>query len=297
MSANSATGSVTQSVQKWVIDFNVEDQLRSGALRTRLLDTSLSNGSIELYLRSFNLAAIGLDDLSALGLCDSLLRVDLSGCPKLESIPANAFVGFEHLVTVVFGEHSNITKIRANVFDHCSALTSITLPDNLKIIEHAAFNKCTSLERVVCNKNLKTIGDNAFLRCSMLEDVQLASSSISFGDYPFLVCDHLIEIADAAGFPSHMKTTDVYNEGAGIVPYLIHRFERSESRRYVLLAHMRFNNAVHAHDGTEEEKVAAAIKSFLSNETIGGYTVEALFKCCHDGGGACGVLAHILSFA
>jgi len=48
--------------------------------------------------------------------------------------------------------------------------------------------------------------------------------------------------------------------GDGVVPYLVPRFERSERKRYVLIALMRFKNAVHAHDGTEEEKVAAAKK-------------------------------------
>jgi len=55
------------------------------------------------------------------------------------------------------------------------------------------------------------------------------------------------------------------NCGPGVFPYLIDRFEksvveRSERKRFVLVALMRFKNAVHAHDGTEEEKVAAAKK-------------------------------------
>ena len=59
MSAKRTTGSVDQSVQKLVIDSDVEDQLRSGALKRRLLDKSLSDGSIELYLRCPNLTATG----------------------------------------------------------------------------------------------------------------------------------------------------------------------------------------------------------------------------------------------
>jgi len=59
--------------------------------------------------------------------------------------------------------------------------------------------------------------------------------------------------------------------GAGVVPYLIHQFERNERKRIVLLAHMRFVNAVHAHGGgTEVEKVAAARKLHprLSPKTV-----------------------------
>jgi len=166
-------------------------------------------------------------------------------------------------VSVVFGEHSNITNLGKAAFQECSALTRITLPGKLKIIEEAAFAECTSLELVICNKKLKTIRDATFQDRSMLEDVQLASISTSFGDTPLLGCDRLIEIAAAAGFPSIIlwprnDNDEQANIGAGVVPYLIARFERSERKRFVLLAHMRFKNAVHAHDGTEKEKVAAA---------------------------------------
>jgi len=51
MSANIVTGSAAPSVQKWVIDSDVEYQLHSGALKWRLLDKALSDGSIEIYLR------------------------------------------------------------------------------------------------------------------------------------------------------------------------------------------------------------------------------------------------------
>jgi len=205
-----------------------------------------------------NLTAIGWGKKQPFGRCYSLLRIDLSGFPKLESIPVLAFSCCEHLVSVVFGKHSNITNIGANAFQRCFALTSITLPDKLKVLEKMVFANCTSLERVVCNKNLKTIGIAVFQYCPELEDVQLASSSISFGRDPFAGCDRLIELAAAAGFPSPKFNGNNY--GDGIVLYLLARFERSERKRYVLLAHMRFKNAFHASSGTEEEKVTAAKK-------------------------------------
>jgi len=51
MSAKRATGSAASSVQKWVIDSDVEKQLRSGALVSRLREESLAHGSIKLSLR------------------------------------------------------------------------------------------------------------------------------------------------------------------------------------------------------------------------------------------------------
>jgi len=167
----SATGSAAPSVQKLIIENDVENQLRSGVLLNRLQDESLSEGSIELYLRCHSLTAIGWGDQQPFTYCPSLLRVDLSGCPKLESIPELTFADCKHFESVVFGEHSNITNLGVAAFQECFALTSITLPNNLKVIEEMAFVDCSSLERVVCNKNLKTIGVEAFQHCSKLEDV------------------------------------------------------------------------------------------------------------------------------
>ena len=171
MGANSSTGSAAPSVQKWVIDSDVEYQLRSLALKARLQDKGLSQGSIELYLRYPNLASIGWGEQQPFSSCTSLLRVNLSGCPKLESIPRQTFGGCTYLVSVVFGEHNIITNLARCAFEVCLALKSITLPDKLKVIEQLAFNDCTSLERVVCNKDLKTIGDCTFQHCAKLEDV------------------------------------------------------------------------------------------------------------------------------
>jgi len=46
-------------------------------------------------------------------------------------------------------------------------------------------------------------------------------------------------------------------------PYLIDRFEAWERKRYILLACVRFAAAVQEFDGTETEKVAAAMKDLL----------------------------------
>jgi len=54
MSAKSITGSAARSVKKWVIDSDVENQLRWQALVRRLRDESLSHGLIELSLKCPN---------------------------------------------------------------------------------------------------------------------------------------------------------------------------------------------------------------------------------------------------
>ena len=173
MSAKSATGLAAQSVQNWVIDSDVENQLCSDALKRRLRDKSLSDGCIGLYLRFYNLSAIGWGKQQPFTRCDSLLRVDLTGCPKLESIPQHSFSECRHLASAVFSEHSNITNLGEEAFSRCYALTTITLPDKLTVIEKMVFSNCSALERVVFNKNLKTIGDGAFQLCFSLKSVTL----------------------------------------------------------------------------------------------------------------------------
>ena len=311
----SQRSSAVPSVQKWVIEKDIEKQLRSYSLQDRLRVPILPHGPIELYLVCLNLTAIGWgepsEDTRPLSANNSLLRVDLSGCPKLKYIPSFTFNN-SPFIEEVFSPNDNLSTIGASAFQECFGLKSITLPTKIKrvemstfancsalervvfnkklktiagrafqnsstpksivlynklqIIEWSAFMKCTSLERVVCGKNLKTIGRGAFYGCSKLEDFQLASSSISFGDWPFVGCDRLIELAAAAGFPSNTFSPETRtNEGVGVVPYLIAQCETSERRDIVLVAHMRFKNAVHSGEGDEKEKVAAAKLQFPSN--------------------------------
>ena len=142
MSAKIVTCLVSQTVHNLVIDSDVEYQLRSLELKRRLRDRSLPDGSIELYLKCTNLTAIGWGKQQPFNKCTSLLCVDLSGCPKLESIPQMTFVECHHLASAVFGEHSNITSLGSGAFGQCYALTSITLPNKLKVIEAGAFGEC-----------------------------------------------------------------------------------------------------------------------------------------------------------
>ena len=108
-----------------IVDFYVKNQLRSGVLRNRLTQPRLANGSTELYLRCPNLTAIGWDNYNPhpLRQLQSLLQIDLSGCPKLESIPELAFAGCHHLVSVAFGDQSNITNLGRWAFNRCNVLS------------------------------------------------------------------------------------------------------------------------------------------------------------------------------
>ena len=74
------------------------------------------------------------------------------------------------------------------------------------------------------------------------------------------------------------------NPGDGVVPYPIARCERSERKAIVLVAHMRFKNAVHEGEGDEKEKVAAAKLIYKSKSCLqcGAAKQKKLLTC-----GAC----------
>jgi len=95
---------------------------------------------------------------------------------------------------VVFGEHSNITTLGEAAFQQCDALTSITLPDKLKVIGEKVFSRCTSSERVVCNKHLKTIGIAEFQNCYALTSITLPDKLEVIEETAFAECTSLKHI-------------------------------------------------------------------------------------------------------
>jgi len=129
-----------------IIEGDVKNQFRSGALRDRLNDASLAASRVELYIRCPNLTALEWRNEEIWAgdcRCMSLLRVDLSGCPRLKRLGECLFLECSALEEVVFPK--NLQIIGEEAFSKCSALRSITLPENLKIIEEMAFNECVGL--------------------------------------------------------------------------------------------------------------------------------------------------------
>jgi len=160
-------------------------------LHERLRNESLSDGSVELYLRCNKLDALRWIHVpNPFGNVHSLLRIDLSGLPKLGNIPEYAFTGCIYLESAVFGADSNITNIGGWAFQH-TALTRITLPNNLKLIEAGAFHSCSGLERVVFNKNLIAIDEAAFQYCVALKSISLPKKLKTVGPIAFASCNSL----------------------------------------------------------------------------------------------------------
>lgn len=99
--------------------------------------------------------------------CDSIESVTIPA--RIERIEDGAFAECGALSSVVF-EAGNLSYIGSNVFYQCNKLTSISLPESLRIIADYAFYECRRLADISIPKNTAYIGENAFYETPWLKD-------------------------------------------------------------------------------------------------------------------------------
>lgn len=99
-----------------------------------------------------------------------------------------------------------VTSIGKNAFFDCKSLTSITLPNSIKMIKMGAFIFCSSLTSITIPNSVTTIEDNAFLCCSKLTSITIGNSVKSIGYCAFENCESLTEIT----LPNSVKSLGYY---------------------------------------------------------------------------------------
>lgn len=103
------------------------------------------------------------------------------------------------------GVNYKVRSIAYRAFDSCDALTSITLPSSVYIIDSFAFEKCTSLTNINL-ENLTTIGTQVFNSCTSLTTVRLPYG-VRLGSYSiFANCTGLTTVY----IPSNIGTIPLY---------------------------------------------------------------------------------------
>ena len=94
------------------------------------------------------------------------------------------------------------TSISEDAFSVCSGLTSITIPDSVKIIGDNAFDRCSGLTSVTIGNGVISIGDDAFYNCSSLINIIIPDSVTSIGDRTFSGCSGLTSVTIGNGMTS-----------------------------------------------------------------------------------------------
>ena len=113
-----------------------------------------------------------------------------------------------------FGKNTSLTSvtipqtlkvINNNVFYNCSGLTSVDL-GSVEVISNYAFYGTKSLERLVLPETVKSIGKYAFKGCLALKSLLLRSSVEEIDAHAFYGCSNLTVYTDAKTAPTGWNT-------------------------------------------------------------------------------------------
>lgn len=167
-----------------------------------------SNYSLNEFYFSKGLSGIGYGAFQG---CNSLLKVDLSGC-NLQSINNYTFNGCSSLEEVILSDSitqigdssfysngslvtvsglTNLQSIGSDSFRTCPSLTNFQWNSGLNSVGDRAFNGCSSLLDPVFYDTLETIGESAFSSCNTLDSIVIPGTVTNFGESAFQYCANL----------------------------------------------------------------------------------------------------------
>ncbi|MBQ3277561.1 MAG: leucine-rich repeat protein [Clostridia bacterium] len=86
----------------------------------------------------------------------------ITGTDKIWSLEPYAFSGCISLKTLPLLTNSHLNEIPGNCFLHCSSLTEITIPEQIRLIGNYAFSGCSKLNQVTIPETVETICPYAF---------------------------------------------------------------------------------------------------------------------------------------
>lgn len=96
----------------------------------------------------------------------------------------------------------NITEIPVGLLEHCSALEYINIPDGVKEIGKYAFWDCSALKTVTLGKHVEKINKNAFMNCTNLTKIEFPDSLKIIEEYAFAYNNNLQQV----DFPNGLET-------------------------------------------------------------------------------------------
>ena len=87
-----------------------------------------------------------------------------------------------------------VTSIGLGIFQHCTSLTSITMPNSIISIDSSAFLWCKSLTDITIPTSVISIGEAAFYGCNSLTNITIPKSVKTIGNSAFARCESLQSI-------------------------------------------------------------------------------------------------------
>ena len=106
-----------------------------------------------------------------------------------------AFRDCTTLTSVIFPSSVTYVEIGTGTFTGCTALTDITLPENLKRISNNAFEGCEDLTGIIIPKGVPAIEKSVFAGCKSLTSLTLPEGLTHVYDHAFDGCESLASLS------------------------------------------------------------------------------------------------------
>ncbi|MGN0456440.1 MAG: leucine-rich repeat protein [Acutalibacteraceae bacterium] len=111
---------------------------------------------------------------------------------SITSIGDGVFEGCTGLTSITIPD--GVTSIGDGSFSNCSSLKGITIPDGVTTIGYFAFDGCSSLTSITIPDGVTSISWSAFSRCSSLTSITIPDSVTSIFSWAFANCSSLTSI-------------------------------------------------------------------------------------------------------
>ena len=154
----------------------------------------------------------------------------------ISELPNRTFYRYKALETVVLPSTLKILgsagnhDTNGNVFQGCSALKNIVIPESVTTIGPGVFYGCSSLESINIPTGVTRIEEHA-LRETGLKNIEFHEGVTYFGNMAFRDCEDLTEVIINA--PYFEVGSSTFLNAAGAVPSLVIRVANTEMKKYL----------------------------------------------------------------
>ena len=127
--------------------------------------------------------------------CTSLTKINIPKNMVWKFSGSNYYGAFRYcsaLKTVEF--EAGITSVSERLFEACTGLESITIPDTVTKIGYAAFRDCKNLKNAIIPEGVTEIEGYCFNGCSSLEAIEIPDSVSKVGSLVFYECTSLKKV-------------------------------------------------------------------------------------------------------
>ena len=177
-----------------------------------------------------------------------------------------------------------LNTIGDSVFQGCSGLAEVTIPDSVSDIGYCAFSECSVLSSVMIPASVTSIGETAFADCTNLSQVELPNGigTLSVGAHAFDAAT-VVNVAERGGYAfcwtnaTGEVVADPFHSASSVtVSPVWRRTETATIDKHTWTFVVSENGLATIGNGTDVAVEPAPIGDFVIPDEIGGYPVKGI---------------------